>query len=133
MPIAKNNFSRNENYEVGSVDITYLTVDFINAMNSETADLSSTSSSVRGLELTRATIENNGVAVLGEGPLVDSNTQKTYAVRTDNLDTLSSTTTKAALQTAIRALNGNGRVTATISSATVTETKLGILTAAAIS
>ena len=84
MPIAKNNFSRNENYEVGSVDITYLTVDFINAMNSETADLSSTSSSVRGLELTRATIENNGVAVLGEGPLVDSNTQKTYAVRTDN-------------------------------------------------
>ena len=29
MAIAKNNFSRNENYEVGSVDITYLTVDFI--------------------------------------------------------------------------------------------------------
>jgi len=133
MPIAKNNFSRNENYEVGSVDITYLTVDFINAMNSETADLSSTSSSVRGLELTRATIENNGVAVLGEGPLVDSNTQKTYAVRTDNLDTLSSTTTKAALQTAIRGLNGGDGVTATISGATVTETKLGILTAAAVS
>ena len=130
MPIAKNNFSRNENYEVGSVDITYLTVDFINAMNAETSDLSGTTST-RGLELTRATIENNGVAVLGEGPLVDTNTQKTYAVRTDNLDTLSSTTTKAALQTAIRALSDG--ITATVSSATVTETKLGILTAAAVS
>ena len=132
MPISKNNFSRNENYEVGSVDITYLTVDFINDVSGETSDFSA-SNSTAGLEMTRATIENNGVAVLGEGPLVDSDTQKTYAVRTDSLDSLSSTTTKAALQTAIRALNGNGRVTATISSATVTETKLGILTAAAVS
>ena len=132
MPISKNNFSRNENYEVGSVDITYLTVDFINDVSGETSDFSA-SNSTAGLEMTRATIENNGVAVLGEGPLVDSDTQKTYAVRTDSLDSLSSTTTKAALQTAIRALNGNGRVTATISGATVTETKLGILTAAAVS
>jgi hypothetical protein len=130
MAIAKNNFSRNENYEVGSVDITYLTVDFINAMNSETSDIST--GGTAGLELTRMTIENNGVAVLGEGPLVDSNTQKTYAVRTDNLDTLSSPTTKAALQTAIRAMDTTV-ITATVTSATVTETKLGILTAAAVS
>ena len=130
MPIAKNNFSRNENYEVGSVDITYLTVDFINAMNGETSDMST--GGTAGLELTRATIEHNGVAVLGEGPLVDSNTQKTYAVRTDNLDTLSSTTTKDALQAAIRAMDTTV-ITATVTSATVTETKLGILTAAAVS
>ena len=130
MAIAKNNFSRNENYEVGSVDITYLTVDFINAMNGETSDIST--GATAGLELTRMTIENNGVAVLGEGPLVDSNTQKTYAVRTDNLDTLSSTTTKAALQAAIRAQDSTV-MTADVSSATVTETKLGILTAAAVS
>ena len=130
MAIAKNNFSRNENYEVGSVDITYLTVDFINAMNSETSDIST--GATAGLELTRMTIENNGVAVLGEGPLVDSNTQKTYAVRTDNLDTLSSTTTKAALQAAIRAMDTTV-ITATVTSATVTETKLGILTANAVS
>ena len=58
----KNNFSRNENYEVGSVDKTYFTVDFINSMASETADLSA-SGAVAGLELTRATIENNGVPV----------------------------------------------------------------------
>ena len=130
MAIAKNNFSRNENYEVGSVDITYLTVDFINAMNGETSDLAT--GATAGLELTRATIENNGVAVLGEGPLVDTNTQKTYAVRTDNLDTLSATTTKAALQTAIRAMDTTV-ITADVTGATVTETKLGILTANAVS
>ena len=132
MAATKNNFSRNENYEVGSVDMTYFTVDFISAMNSETSDLSA-SGSTAGLELTRATIENNGVPVLAEGPLTDSNTQKTYATRTDCLDAISSTTTIAALQAAIRALNGGGRVSATVSSATVTETKLGILTAAAVS
>ena len=132
MPIAKNNFSRNENYEVGSVDMTFFTVDFINSMASETADFSA-SNAVAGLEMTRATIENNGVPVLMEGPLADSNTQKTYGTRTDCLDSLSSTTTISALQTAIRALNGNGRVSATISTETVTETKLGILTAAAVS
>ena len=132
MPIAKNNFSRNENYEVGSVDMTFFTVDFINSMASETADFSA-SNAVAGLEMTRATIEGQGVPVLMEGPLADSNTQKTYGTRTDCLDAISSTTTIAALQTAIRALHGNGRVSATISSATVTETKLGILTAAAVS
>ena len=132
MPISKNNFSRNENYEVGSVDKTYFTVDFINAMNGETSDFSA-SNSTAGLEMTRATIEGQGVPVLAEGPLTDSNTQKTYATRTECLDAISSTTTIAALQAAIRALNGGGRVSATVSSATVTETKLGILTAAAVS
>ena len=132
MPISKNNFSRNENYEVGSVDMTFFTVDFINSMASETSDLSA-SGSTAGLELTRATIENNGVPVLMEGPLADSNTQKTYGTRTDCLDPISSTTTIAALQAAIRATHGGGKVSATVSSATVTETKLGILTAAAIS
>ena len=131
MPISKNNFSRNENYEVGSVDMTFFTVDFINSMASETADFSADNSTA-GLEMTRATIENNGVPVLAEGPLADSNTQKTYGTRTDCLDSLSSTTTIAALQTAIRAMDTNV-ITATVTSATVTETKLGILTAAAVS
>ena len=132
MPIAKANFSRNENYEVGSVDMTFFTVDFISSMASETSDLSA-SNSTAGLELTRATIENNGVPVLMEGPLTDSNTQKTYGTRTDCLDSISGTTTIAALQAAIRATHGGGRISVTVSSATVTETKLGILTAAAVS
>ena len=132
MPIAKNNFSRNENYEVGSVDVSFFTVDFVSDVSAETADLSA-SNSTAGLELTRATIENNGVPILMEGPLVDSDTQKTYGTRTDCLDAISSTTTLAALQAAIRATHGGGRISATVSSATVTATKLGILTAAAVS
>ena len=98
------------------------------AMNAESCD-PDTASAVAGLELTRRTIEQF-INILGEGPLVDSNTQKTYMVRADNLGTLISGNT---LRDAIRALNGNGQVTATISSATVTATKMGILTAAAVS
>ena len=58
-------------------------------------------------------------------------------VRADQLDDLSATTTLAALQTAIRALDQSSaaypNIQADITSATVTETKLGILTAAAVS
>ena len=128
MPIAKANFSHKTDFENEGVDVPYLTVDFISAMNAETGD-PDTASAVAGLELTRRTIEQF-INILGEGPLVDSNTQKTYMVRADNLGTLISGNT---LRDAIRALNGNGQVTATISSATVTATKMGILTAAAVS
>ena len=127
MPIAKANFSHKTDFEVDP-DISILIVDFISAMNAETGDPDA-GSDVAGLELTRRTIEQF-INILGEGPLTDSNTQKTYFVRTDALGTLISGNT---LRDAIRALNGNGQVTATISSATVTATKMGILTAAAVS
>tara|TARA_Y100001970_G_scaffold95948_2_gene120939 strand:+ start:7876 stop:8265 length:390 start_codon:yes stop_codon:yes gene_type:complete len=129
MPIAKANFSHKTDFEVDP-DISILIVDFINAMNAETGDPDA-GSNVAGLELTRRTIEQF-INILGEGPLTDSNSQKTYFVRTDALGTLISGGT---LQTAIRALNGTSSpgVTATISSATVTASKLGILTAAAVS
>lgn len=127
MPIAKANFSHKTDFENEGVDVAYFTVDFISAMNAETGD-PDTASAVAGLELTRRTIEQF-INILGEGPLVDSNTQKTYMVRADALGTLISGNT---LRDAIRALNGNGQVTATISSATVTLTKMGILTAAVV-
>jgi len=127
MPITKNSFSHNTNFEIEGVDVTFLTVDFINDMSAETGDLSAGGSTC-GLELVRATIQQYA-NILAEGPLTDSDTQKTYVIRTDALGTLISAGT---LQAAIRALNGNGKVTATISSATVTGTKLGILTGAAI-
>ena len=129
MPIVKANFSHKTDFEVDP-DISILIVDFINAMNAETGDPDA-GSNVAGLELTRRTIEQF-INILGEGPLTDSNSQKTYFVRTDALGTLISGGT---LQTAIRALNGTSSpgVTATISSATVTASKLGILTAAAVS
>ena len=127
MPITKNSFSHNTNFEIEGVDVTFLTVDFINDMSAETGDFSAGGATC-GLEMVRATIQQYA-NILAEGPLTDSDTQKTYVIRTDALGTLISAGT---LQAAIRALNGNGKITATISSATVTGTKLGILTAAAV-
>ena len=128
MPITKNNFTHVTDTELEGVETTMITVDFINAMTAETGDLS-TGSSTAGLEATRAVI-SQFINILAEGPLVESDKQKTYVVRADCLGTLISGNT---LRDAIRALNGAGNVTATISAATVTETKLGILTAAAVS
>ena len=128
MPITKNNFTHVTNTELEGVETSSFTVDFINSMAAETGDLS-TGSSTAGLEATRAVI-SQFVNILSEGPLVDSNTQKTYTVRTDSLGTLISGNT---LRDAIRALHGAGNVAATVNSATVTATDIGILTAAAVS
>ena len=128
MPISKNNFSHVTNTELEGVETSSFTVDFINDMSAETSDLSF-GSATAGLEAVRAVIGQH-INILSEGPLVESDKQKTYVVRADSLGTLISGNT---LRDAIRALNGAGNVTATISSATVTETKLGILTAAAVS
>ena len=128
MPATKNNFSHVTNVELEGVATSSFTVDFINAMTAETSDLSS-GSATAGLEAVRAVI-GSYINILSEGPLVESDKQKTYVVRTDCLGTLISGNT---LRDAIRALNGAGNVAATISGATVTETKLGILTAAAVS
>ena len=123
------NFAHNTNTEFEGVEVAFFTVDFINSMASETGDPAANTNTA-GLELVRQTI-GSYINILGEGPLADSNTQKTYMVRADALGTLVSGNT---LRDAIRALNGTTTpgVTATISSATVTATDLGILTAAAI-
>ena len=135
MAISKNNFSLNQNYELQGVDVTLLTVDFIVDVSAEVGDLTS-GSTVAGLDMTRHAFAHHGLQILAEGPLVDSDTQKTYMVRTDNLDTLSSTTTIAALQAYIRTLDQSSSsfpgVTADLTGATVTETKIGILTANAV-
>ena len=127
MPITKNNFTHVTNTELEGVETSSFTVDFVNAMTAETGDLS-TGSATAGLEATRAVISRY-INILSEGPLVESDKQKTYTVRTDSLVTLISGGT---LQTDIRALNGAGSVTATLSSATVTATDIGILTAAVV-
>ena len=135
MAISKNNFSLNQNYELQGVDVTLLTVDFIVDVSDEVGDLTS-GSAVAGLDMTRHAFAHQGLQILAEGPLVDSDTQKTYMVRTDNLDSLSSTTTIAALQAYIRTLDQSSSsfpgVTADLTGATVTETKIGILTANAV-
>ena len=132
----KGNFSLNQNFEAEGVDLTILTVDFIVDMSAETGDLT-TGSTTAGLQMVRHAFEHQGLRILAEGPLVDSNTQKTYLVRTDELDTLSSTTSIAALQAYIRTLDQSSDsfpgVAADLTGATVTETKIGILTANAVS
>ena len=104
-------------YEAEGVGITFISVDYISAMNSETT-FPLASANTAGLELCRQAIEQQGVNVLGRGVLANSNTEMTFMVRTDALDTISSTTTIEAIQAAIRALNSNSKITATISSAT---------------
>ena len=121
------NFVHGTNMELEGVATSSFTVDFINSMASETGSLA-TGSATAGLEATRSVI-GRYINVLSEGPLIESNKQKTYTVRTDNLGTLISAGT---LQADIRALNGAGNVTATISSATVTATDIGIETAAVV-
>ena len=132
----KGNFSLNQNFEVEGVDATLLTVDFVVDVSNETGDLT-TGSTTAGLQMVRHAFAHQGLHILAEGPLVDSDTQKTYMVRSDCLDTLSSTTTVAALQAYIRTLDQSSSsfpgVTADLTGATVTETKIGILTAAAVS
>ena len=131
----KGNFSLNQNFEVEGVDATLLTVDFIVDVSAETGDLT-TGSTTAGLQMVRHAFAHQGLHILAEGPLVDSDTQKTYMVRSDCLDTLSSTTTVAALQAYIRTLDQSSSsfpgVTADLTGATVTETKIGILTANAV-
>ena len=124
MPITKNNFTHVTNTELEGVATSTFVVDFVNAMTAETGDLS-TGSATAGLEATRAVISRY-INILSEGPLHESDKQKTYTVRTDSLGTLVSGGT---LQAAIRALNGAGSVTATISGATVTATDIAIDTA----
>jgi hypothetical protein len=118
MPILRNNApSTAVAAEFEGVDVTFITVDFINTMVAETTDPQAAANTA-GLALAREAIQNLGVNIIGEGALGNSNTEKTYMVRSDSLDTISTTTTVNAIQAAIRALNGNAKITATISSAT---------------
>ena len=131
----KNNFVLNQNYELSGHEVTILAVDFINTMASEVNDASD-GTALGGLMLVRHAFAQQGVMILAEGPLVDSGTQKNFLVRKDSLDTLSATTSIAALQAALRLLDQSStsfpNITADITGATVTETELGTLTAAAV-
>ena len=124
MPISKNNFAINLNNEFEGVDVAFLTVDYINSMAAEITDPQA-SANTAGLALCEEAIQNQGVNIIGKGALANSNTEVTYMVRADALDTISGTTTVAAIQAAIRALNSNSKITATISSATVTASTTG--------
>ena len=108
------------NYEVVGAEINFFTVDYINAINGSVGPAGAH-------QLVLNTIQNTKT-IVAAGPLADTNTQQTFAVEGDFTATEAS-----ALQVAIRALGAAaGDVAVDLSAATVTRTKLGILTAAAI-
>jgi len=111
--------SPNNAHEADGVAVDFITVDYISDVSGEVT-YSGASANTAGLQLAMEAIQNQGVNILGKGALGNSDTEQTYMVRADSLDTISSTTTVAAIQAAIRALNAMtpDKVTATISSAT---------------
>ena len=106
-------------HEGEGVRVDFITVDYISGMDGEITH-SLASANTAGLKLAIEAIQNQGVNVLGMGALGNSNTEQTYMVRADALDTISGTTTVAAIQAAIRGIDAltPDKVTADISSAT---------------
>ena len=117
--------SPNSAHEADGVAVDFITVDYISGMSAEVTNPRA-SAATGGLELAMQAIQNQGVNILGKGALGNSNTEQTYMVRADALDTISSTTTVAAIQAAIRGINAldPDKVTATVSSATATDKDL---------
>ena len=109
--------SPNTAHEADGVEVDFITVDYISDVSGEVTSPRA-SANTAALQLAMEAIQNQGVNILGKGVLSNSDTEQTYMVRRDSLDTISSTTTVAAIQAAIRALNANSKITATISSAT---------------
>ncbi len=114
--------SPNSAHEADGVAVDFITVDYISDVSGEVTNPRA-AANTGGLELAMQAIQNQGVNILGKGALGNSDTEQTYMVRADSLDTISSTTTVAAIQAAVRALNAltPDKVTATISSATATD------------
>ena len=111
--------SPNTAHEADGVEVDFITVDYISDVSGEVTNPRA-SAATGALELSMQAIQNQGVNILGKGVLSNSDTEQTYMVRRDSLDTISSTTTVAAIQAAVRALNAMtpDKVTANISSAT---------------
>ena len=100
-------------------NLHFFTVDYVNA-NASTGPEGAQQAVLRAIEDTAT------IACIG--PLLDTNSQQTFAVEATGGN---GTVVAATLQTAIRALGTVDGVD--LSGATVTDTKLGILTAAVVS
>ena len=118
--------SPNTAHEADGVEVDFITVDYISDVSGEVTEPRA-SANTGALQLAMEAIQNQGVNILGKGVLSNSDTEQTYMVRRDSLDTISGTTTVAAIQAAIRALNAltPDKVTATISSATAADRDMG--------
>ena len=83
-----NYVSPNSALELEGVAVDMITVDFINSMTAEVTHPGA-SANTAGLELVKECIQNQGVNILGMGALGNSNTEQTFMVRADSLDTIS--------------------------------------------
>jgi len=124
-----NYVSPNLAHEGEGVQVDFITVDLLATATGEVTHPYA-SANTAGLHMIREAFENNGVNILGNGVITAAH-EHTFMVRRDSLDTISSTTTVAAIQAAIRALNSNAKITLTISSATAADRDMGKLTAMA--
>ena len=121
--------SPNTAHEGEGVAVDFITVDLLATATGEVTHPYA-SANTAGLHMIREAFENNGVNILGNGVITAAH-EHTFMVRRDSLDTISSTTTVAAIQAAIQALNSNAKITLTISSATAADRDMGKLTAMA--
>ena len=101
-------------------NLTFFTVDYVNAINASTGPAGAQQAVLNTIQ--------NTATIAAIGPLVNSNTEQTFAVEATGGN---GTVVASTLQTAIRALGTVDSVD--LSSSTVTITKLGILTTAAVS
>lgn len=130
MTISRNNFTGLQVSELEGVDVTYFTVDYINSMAAEVGDPLA-DSDLAGLALVQQAIMNQGINILGMGPLGNSSTEQTFMVRTDSLDTANHITANG-LRDAIRAVDAeraasrSPSATANLATATVTVKTLTI-------
>ena len=117
--------SPNTAHEGEGVQVDFVTVDLLATATGEITHPYA-SANTAALHMIKEVFENNGVNILGNGVLTSAH-EMTYMVRRDSLDTISTTTTVAAIQAAIRALNAMtpDKVTATISSATAADRDMG--------
>lgn len=99
-------------------DITFFTVDYINAVNGSAGPNGAQQAVLNSI------MEQH--TIIAVGPLLDTNTQQTFAIE----GPLYTPQNGSTLQARIRALGTVDSVD--LSNATVTATKLGILTAAAV-
>ena len=106
------------NYEVIGKDVSFFTVDYINAVNGSAGP-----NGAQAAVLNTIMVQHTILAV---GPLLDTNTQQTFAIEGPLYTPNGGSTLQAAIQ-ALGTVDG-----VDLSSATVTATKLGILTAAAV-
>ena len=113
----------NSAHSADGVEVKFITIDYINTMAAEVVHQHASASALAGLNLSMEAIQNQGVNILGKGALGNSNTEQTYMVRADALDTISSTTTLAAIQAAIIVADAYDPdiVTADISGATAND------------